>query len=125
MQSTIKTNIEKLNTTDIYSLMLFALFKMRDIKEYSTLSELVYVLDRKSLMNFLETFGGMTITVPTKGELQILVNSLLLYQLVDIENKDYQESLDSLDIKTFAKKDIETIYFKLKSILEEYDFNRS
>ena len=120
----IKTNVEKLNTTDIYSLMLFALFKMRDIKEYSTLSELVYILDRKNLNNFLECFGGMTITVPTKGELQILINSLLLYQLVDIENNDYQESLKSLDIKNFAKKDIEVVYTKLKSILEQYDFNR-
>lgn len=120
----VKTNVEKLNTTDIYSLMLFALFKMRDIKEYSTLSELVYTVDRKSLFNLLETFGGMTITLPTKGELQILINALLLYQLVDIENQDYNESLDSLDVKNFAKKDIETIYFKLREILESYDFTR-
>ena len=120
----VKTNVEKLNTTDIYSLMLFALFKMRDIKEYSTLSELVYTVDKKSLFNLLENFGGMTITLPTKGELQILINALLLYQLVDIENQDYNEALDSLDVKNFAKKDIETIYFKLREILESYDFTR-
>lgn len=122
--ATVKTNIEKLNSNDIYSLMLFALFKMRDIKEYSTLSELVYVLDKSSLMKFLECFGGLTITVPTKGELQILINALLLYQLVDIEGKDFNETIETLDVKTFAKKDIEIIYFKLKEILGSYDFNR-
>ena len=120
----IKDSVESLKETDIYSLMLFSLYKMRDIPEYSTLSELVYILDKKNLFNFLECFGGMTITIPTQNELKIIVNALLLYQLVDIENKDYNKSLNSLDIKSFNKKDIEICYVKLKSILENYNFKR-
>ena len=120
----IKDSVESLKETDIYSLMLFSLYKMRDIPEYSTLSELVYILDKKNLLNFLECFGGMTITIPTQNELKIIINALLLYQLVDVENKDYNKSLNSLDVKAFNKKDIEVCYVKLKSILENYNFKR-
>ena len=105
----IKDSVESLKETDIYSLMLFSLYKMRDIPEYSTLSELVYILDKKNLLNFLECFGGMTITIPTQNELKIIINALLLYQLVDVENKDYNKSLNSLDVKAFNKKDIEVV----------------
>lgn len=123
--NSIKTNIENLKETDIYSLIFFSLYKIREIPEYSTLSELVYILDKKNLINFLECFGGMTITIPTLNELKIIINVLLLYQLVDIEGNDYNKSLNLLDIKTFNKKDIEICYIKLKSILEKYNFNRS
>ena len=121
----IKDSIESMKETDIYSLILFSLYKIREIPEYSTLSELVYILDKKNLMNFLECFGGMTITIPTKNELKIIINALLLYQLVDIENNNYDKALSNLDIKNFSKKDIEICYIKLKSILENYNFNRS
>jgi len=120
-----KLDIENLKETDIFSLILFSLYKIREIPEYSVLSELVYVLDKKNLINFLECFGGMTITIPTLNELKIIINVLLLYQLVDIEGKDYIKSLNSLDIQTFNKKDIEICYIKLKSLLEKYNFNRS
>ena len=121
----IKDTVESLKETDIYSLILFSLYKIRDIPEYSTLSELVYILDKKNLINFLECFGGMTIKIPTLNELKIIINALLLYQLVDIENKDYDKALKSLDIQTFSKKDIEICYIKLKTILETYNFKRS
>ena len=121
----IKDSIESLNETDIYSLILFSLYKIRDIPEYSTLSELVYILDKNNLFKLLETFGGMTITIPTQNELKIIINALLLYQLVDIEHKEYDKSLKSLDIQTFSKKDIEICYVKLKTILENYNFRRS
>lgn len=120
----IKDSVESLKETDIYSLMLFALYKMRDIPEYSVLSELPFVLDKENLLSFLECFGGMTITIPTANELKIMINALLLYQLVDVENKDYDKSLNSLDIKTFSRKDIEVCYVKLKTILENYNFKR-
>ena len=125
MSNSIKTNIEQLSENDIYSLILFSLYKIREIPEYSTLSELVYILDRKSLYNFLECFGGMTIKVPTVNELKVIINALLLYQLVDIENKDYQTSLKSISDEMISKKELEICYIKLKSILENYTFARS
>jgi len=69
---------------DIYSLILFALFKLRDIPDYLVLSELIYVLDKDSMLKLCEYFGGTTIHIPTIDELESILYSLLLYQYVDI-----------------------------------------
>ena len=76
----IKEEVNKLKSQDIYSLMLFALFKLKDVPEYSSLSELVYILDKDSLLKLCEYFGGMTIKIPTIKELESMVYLLLLYQ---------------------------------------------
>ena len=41
-----REEVAKLKDVDIYSLMLFALYKVKDIPEYATLSELAYILPR-------------------------------------------------------------------------------
>ena len=46
----IKEELAKLKDIDVYSLMLFAMFKLRDIPEYASLSEMVYILDKDSLL---------------------------------------------------------------------------
>lgn len=76
-----RTNQEILSVKelDIYSLILFALFKLRDIPDYLVLSELVYILDKDSLLKLCEYFGGTTIHIPTIDELESLLYSLLLY----------------------------------------------
>ena len=76
----ITENLKKLRTTDIYSLVLFALYKMRDIPDYRVLSELVYILDRDSLLRLCEYFGGNTIQIPTLDDLQVVLYCLLLYE---------------------------------------------
>ena len=62
---TIKEELQKLHEPDIWSLLLFVLFKIKDIPEYSGISELAYILDRKNLLKLCEYFGGTTITMPT------------------------------------------------------------
>lgn len=125
MPNNIKDSLDKLKTTDIYTMILFALYKMTDIPEYSTLSELVYVLDKDSFFNFLECFGGTTIRVPTKKEFKIVLNALLLYQYVNIEERDMSDALKDIDVREFQLKDVKDTYVKLCSILSSYDFNRS
>ena len=49
MKSNIQASLDNLNMVDIYSMMLFALYKLNNVPEYSTLSELVYILDKDSL----------------------------------------------------------------------------
>ena len=75
----IKEAVATLKETDIYSLMLFAMFKLRDIPEYSSLSELVYILDKDSLLKLCEYFGGTTIKIPTIEELETLLYALTIY----------------------------------------------
>ena len=66
---------------------------MTNVPEYSSLSELAYVLDKDNLLNLCEFFGGQTITIPTVDEVESLVYSLLLYQYVKIDKMDYNDAL--------------------------------
>lgn len=119
----IKNEINNLKTADIYSLMLFALYKMTDAPEYSALSQLAYLLDKDSLLKLCEFYGGLTITIPTIDELENVLYALLLYQEVDVEHKDYDESLEKLHRKDLPIDTIESTYISVKDILKNYNFN--
>lgn len=120
--STIKNEFKNLKDVDIYSLMLFSLFKIREIPEYATLSEMAYVLDKENLLKLCEYFGGMTIKIPTINELESLVYSLILYQYVNIDNIDYDEAIRLIGHKSSDLRKVKADYRKLCSILDKYDF---
>ncbi len=119
-----KEEITKLKTVDVYSLVLFALFKLRDIPEYSTLSEMVYVLDKDSLLKLCEYFGGLTIKIPTIDELESLVYSLLLYEYVNVEKMPYADACDIIGHSSKDLRKVKSDYMKLIEILDKYDFTR-
>ncbi len=121
----IKQELDKLNQQDIYSLILFTLFKIKDIPEYSAVSELAYTLDKNNLLNLCEHFGGTTITIPTLDEIENLIYSLLAYQYIEIEHKDsndvfkYIKSLDeSIDIQKIKKS-----FKSMCEVLRNYKFD--
>lgn len=109
---------------DIYSLILFALFKLRSVPDYMVLSELVYVLDKDNLLKLCEYFGGLTIKIPTIKELESVVYSLLLYQYVDIENMNYNDAVQLLGQDSTNLRQIKSDYLKLKDVLNSFSFNR-
>ena len=119
----IVESLNALNKTDVYSLLLFTLYKMNNLPEYSTLSELCYILDGDNLSKFLSYFGGMTIKVPTLRDMRLLVQGLLLYQYVNIEEGDYNEALKAL-VDEFSEEEIKTVYDKIVDITKNYDFRR-
>lgn len=120
----IKSELDNLKTQDVYSLLLFVLYKIRDVEEYSTLSELAYVLDKDNLLNLCEYFGGLTIKIPKIEELEDLVDALLLYQYVDIDNIPYKEALNKIGFQSYKLRDIKKNYNKIKEVLKNYDFKR-
>ena len=117
------SNIDTLKKRDVYSLMLFVLYKLRDIPEYSAISELAYVLDKDNLLKLCEYFGGVTLTIPTIEELESIIYSLLLYQYVDIENMQYQDAIKLLDCDSESLRKVKSDYKKLVKILDKYSFN--
>ena len=119
----IDQSIKKLNTTDIYSVLLFVLYKIKDLPEYSTLSEMVYLFDKHNLLKFIEYFGGRTITVPTIDELEILTYCLVVYNAVNFEHKDYEETLKELPVESFMLKKIRQMYIDVQRTLDEYEIN--
>lgn len=109
---------------DIYSLILFALFKLRSVPEYLTLSELVYILDKESLLKLCEYFGGLTLKIPTIQDLESILYSLLLYQYVDINKMEYEDAVKLLGKNSSELRKIKSDYIKLKTVLENYSFGK-
>lgn len=119
----ISQELNKLTESDIYSLMLFALYKTTELPEYSSLSQLSYILDKANLLKLCEYYGGTTIRIPTITELETLLNSLLVYQLVDIEGKSLETVLDDMRVKNGSNLDIKRNYYVIKELLSKYNFN--
>lgn len=118
---TIRDELNNLNEFDVWSLMLFTLYKIRDIPEYSSLSELAYILDRKNLVKLCEYFGGSTIKIPTLEDMECITYGMILYQLVDVEGKDIDTAIESLSFvdKDMIKK-IKSEYKKVRGVLTDY-----
>ena len=117
------TEVNNLTSNDIYALMLFALYKLNDTSEYSSLSQLSYILDKENLLKLCQFYGGTTIYVPKIEELEDMLNALLMYQKVDIENMDIEEYLKQLKNKIGNTKYVQKNYGVVKDILKNYNFN--
>lgn len=119
----IVESLNALNKTDIYSLMLFTLYKMQDIPQYSTLSELCYVLDNDNLTKFLSYYGGMTITIPTLKDMRLILQALMLYQYVNLEQGDFNEALGAVSDE-FPVDQLKDVYTRISDIVANYEFRR-
>ena len=117
----ITENLKKMKKTDLYSLVLFALYKMRDIPDYRVLSELVYILDRDSLLRLCEYFGGNEIRIPTLDDLEITLYCLLVYESVQ-SGKSFETAIGELNLNNKTQKDVRDTYSDLADVLREYNF---
>jgi len=117
----LKKDILTLKDTDIYSLSMFALYKLIDIPEYSAISELPYILDRTNMLKLCEYFGGRTITIPTTDELYSTMTLLLLYQYVNIEGKPYDEAIKLIGYESKDLRKVKAIYNRLCRVLNNYN----
>ncbi len=118
--ATIREEIKNLKTADIFSLLLFVLYKIRNIEEYSTISELAYVLDKNNLIKLCEYFGGMTIKVPTIDELENLINSMLLYQYINVDGYSYNEAIKLIGFDSTELRKVKKEYNKISEVLDNY-----
>ena len=127
IEGMINEDLDKVTDKDLFTMVFFALYKLKDDMNYATLSKLSFLLDKKSLLNLVECFGGMTITIPTMKELSIVLNALLLYSYVDIEHIDESKALRLIaneNNNVFSMKEIKSAYTSIKEILSKYDFSR-
>lgn len=116
----IKNELEKLKNVDVWSLMLFVLYNFQKIPEYSTLSELAYILDEKNFLKLCEYFGGQTIRIPTIDELEETVYGMLLYQYVHIENIKFEDAVEMLRIDKLKEKAVRNCYKSVEYVLSNY-----
>ena len=126
MKTNLKQNLNTLQLSDVYSLMFFILYKVQDIPEYATVSELCYLLDGSNLTRLLTYFAGQTIKIPTESEISILANALLLYQYVNVDGLSLTAAQEKLEDLTNKQKDEATkLYIKLIPVMSEYNISRS
>lgn len=119
-----KEDLKSLRQIDVYSLVLFALYQLKEVPEYATLSELAYILNKDSLMKLLDYFGGTTITIPTQRELQTVINALLVYQSVKVEKTSLALALSKLgNVDRLQLKEIKSLYNKLCVVLDKFYIN--
>lgn len=118
----IKNELSNLKNADIYSLLLFTLFQCRNTNEYSALSELAYLLDEKNLLNLLEYYGGMTITIPKIEDLELLLCGLSVYKAVNIDKGSLTEVLSTYMNHTFSIEEIQKAYTQIVGVMTNYSF---
>lgn len=114
-----------MHLSDIYSLMLFVLYKVQDIPEYAVASELCYLLDGSNATRLLTYFAGKTITFPTEEEMMILSNALLMYQWINVDGQTFVEAQNKLtDVTPKQKEKVTSLYLKILPIMKNYNIDR-
>ena len=123
-KSEIKNILDSLHLSDVYSLMLFILYKVEDIPDYAALSRLCFLLDGSNLTRLLTYYGGKTVTFPTHEQFKILTNALLLYQFVNIEGYTLPDAQKKLDIDEDLQQTVLDLYLKIIPIISEYNLDK-
>lgn len=119
----VARNLDTLKENDLYSIALFTLYKLGNDSEYSTLSELSYILDKDSLLKLCQYYGGLSIKIPTIDDLKIVMKSLACYQMIKVEHKDEEETLVSVNNGEFDLRKLKNTYNKICDIMENYNFS--
>ena len=115
--------LDDLTITDTYSLIMFALYKLKDDPKYSTLSELTYLVDKNSFLALIEYFGGLTITIPTSSEVRLLLNALVMYDMVNVKKEaDLTKLIRDFEKKGYDKQEIIDSYKTVCDVMSNYDF---
>lgn len=123
-RSNIIKALEELNKKDIYSLILFILYNLKKEPEYSTLSELVYILDNENFIRLLNYYGGHTIRIPTTQELVNVLDALVVYEKQQNEDMSLSEALKDVGVKGENRDNVLEVLGLIPEIVENYEFKR-
>ena len=116
----MKKALDAMSEKDIYTLMLYALYKLKDVPEYASLSELSFVLDHDNLLKFIQIFAGTTIKVPTMHEFDLVIHALLVYQDVDLSNVSLDTAITKNITDDISKRELKETYFVIKEALKTF-----
>lgn len=119
----IKNNLKILKEKDIYSLAMFTLYQLTEIPEYSTISELPYILDKENMLKLCQYFGGTTIRIPTTEELYSLMHLILLYKYVNIDNMEFNTAVKLIGYESKKINKVKKSYTKLCKVLDKFNFD--
>jgi len=122
----LQASLNNLNKEDTFSMLLFTLYKLKDDPQYSVLAELCYILDKDNLSKFLSYFGGTTIKIPNLRDFRLVLQGMILFQHVYLENGTLEEGLKAMTNANseFKVEELLEVYQKFITIAEDYEFKR-
>lgn len=116
--------IGRLKDKDVYSILCSLLYDLRQVPQYSTLSELCYLLDVESFLNLIQYMQGQTITIPTKKEFAECIQVLRLFQYSEIEKRPWKDCVLLAGFTPGEGKLAKCKLNKLKQTLESNNVGR-
>lgn len=123
-KSNIIKSLEQLDKKDISSLILFTIFKLKESPQYSTLSELIYILDEDNFSRFLNYFGGKTITIPTVEEFNTILSALLVLERKENTEMTEDEIFSDIGLTKKEKDQVKQVLPIISEVIIDYDFKR-
>lgn len=115
-------DLKSLDEQQLFTTMLFVLYKLSDDPNYSAMSKLSYALDKESFLNLCEIFGGTCVRIPTLEEVNHVAKAFLLFQYINIDKMEYEDAVKKVFQKDEDSTDVTVIYGDLCKILQGYSF---
>ena len=106
---------------DTYALMCNFLYDLKDIPEYSTLSELSYLLEGQSFKNLIRYFHGKTFRVPEVSEIAETIQVLKLYNYYEIEKRPWKDAVLLSGFASSSGKLAKNKLERLKETMRKYN----
>ena len=113
--------MSKMGYDSSFSLILFLLYKMQNNHKYATLSELPFILNGDNLLQFLDYYGGKTISIPTKQEFMTVISALSVLQKTNFQPVDETEFAKLCENRD-NKCEIYKCYCEICEVFSHYDF---
>ena len=113
-------DVSRLREKDVINVLLYAIYKLTNVPEYSAISELAYVLDKDSLYKLCATFGGATIKIPPLSLFKNITKALLIVELMQ-KGETFDDAYLKAEVDVRDKSEVIKIVNQLVEILDNYD----
>lgn len=117
----IPVNLDGLKKEDVFSVASALLYSLKDYPQYSTISELFYILDYDNFIKLIKYYGGTTLRIPSSDEINETLKLLLLYQYREVEELSWEESLKKSGIPSEESRSCRTKLNRLKSMIDSQE----
>lgn len=117
----IPINLDRLQKEDLYSVATALLYTLKDTPQYSTMSELFYILDYPNFLKMIKYFGGQEIRIPSHEEINEMLVVLLLYQYRKVEELPWDECLRKVNADKEQSKSLRSKVSTLSSLLKSQE----
>lgn len=105
------------SNSDIYYMALALLHVLRNEGSYTDISRLALILDEDNFNKLIDNCGSMTITIPTRDEVNRALKSLIYYQLVYMYHLSNKEALEESGVSLVDATKVQSMSRRIKKYL--------